>query len=117
MEAITTFEREVISALFSAKGWVDLYDLHEKYLLSPGQLVHAARKFDQLGIVEWTETRLKLSDHGRHWVLVNRSTLFLQRSPRFWAIDFDGIVREPSHPSEPYMPKIRAVRAKFFREY
>jgi len=114
MDNYASFEREIIRTLFESQDWVDLFDLHERYMLSPGQLSFAVRRLKGLGIIETNGLQVKLNARGRKWVFAHREPLFL-RGNRFWAAQNDQVGDAQLSPLEPYMPKLKSIRADFFR--
>jgi hypothetical protein len=115
-EEYASFEIEIIRALFRSDTWVDSFILHEKYMLSPGQLAHAVRKLLALEIVEMNGLSLRLNDKGRKWVFANRRALFMRGDRRFWATRQDRGPGSSLSPWVPYMPKLNALRPDFFRK-
>jgi len=113
---IESFEREVLRALFSCPEWYDLYALHERFLLSPGQLAHAVRAYEADGLVESDGLNARLTQKGRVWVFENRRRLFLNEQRRTWA-DIPSFIRIRSlAPTEPYLPRLKDVSTNFFKQ-
>lgn len=116
MIKIGSVEREFARLLFSHEA-VDLYDLHERYRLSPGQVARVVRHFASEGIVNLDGDRVALTAVGRLWILKNREFLFMKGTRREWADLPGGVKREPRDASEPYMPRLSSVNVRFFERH
>lgn len=104
------FEREVLLRAFAKRGWIDLFDLHQAYQLSPGQLSHAARRFHSGGIAELEGLLFRLTPQGRRWVFQNRRAIFMAAGRRYWA-EVPGVAsQEKVSPLAPYLPPLKKVR-------
>lgn len=107
-------EREILRALYEARDWLDLYILHERYLLSPGQLSSAVRKFEAAGIVVSQELKVRLTDRGIIWLLKYRKSIFMSGHSRPWAKIRSNMRKEPIDPFSPYLPTLKFVDENFF---
>jgi hypothetical protein len=116
MDDFTSFERETIRVLFASSDWIDIFVLHERYMLSPGQLSHAVRKLAALNVIDVSGLNVRLNSRGRKWVFVNRRMLFMRNEVRFWASRHDPTQHPSISPATPYMPKLKAVRTDFFKK-
>lgn len=74
---------EFVKELFERKQ-VDLYFFHEKYLLSPAQLLRTTNKFIKEGIIELKNEVATLTPKGEKWIIYNRKTLFLNEKDKYW---------------------------------
>ena len=78
-------DREFIKHAFAAeKSGLDLYLLHERYLLSPGQISRSLRKMLELGLVTYANGRVAFSSRGRVWIVKNRVKIFYAREELPW---------------------------------
>lgn len=74
---ISSAEREILRLLFQGSGELDLYDLHRKYKLGPGQIVLSLRRLSEMELVSWSaEGVVRLTPTSRQYILSNRRTLF-----------------------------------------
>lgn len=111
---IASSEREILKLLYSSNEWADLYSLHDKYLLSPGQLSNAVRKFEDAGIIESKELEVKLTLKGRVWLIKHRRAIFMGGHGRPWAKPRPEHCQEPISPMQPYLPELENVDQAFF---
>ena len=112
----SSFEKEILKALFESGDWVDLYTLHEEYLLSPGQLSYAVRNFARSKIVESDGLLVRLTEHGQKWVFAHRREIFLSDRNRYWAEPLDDGALPPMPVAQPYLPKLKNANLKFLRK-
>ena len=110
----TSYEREVILSLFQAPGWFDLFELHERLLLSPAQIASVLMFLTGEGYCKVEGTKAKLTESGTIWVLRNRKKIFMV-SDRKWT-STESTVSERRTPGDPYMPRLRSVDEDFFRK-
>lgn len=69
--------REILRLLQMTDEALDIYDLHEKYRLSPGQVARAVSALEGTKLIsEIKEGFLQLTPEGRKWIMVNRRILF-----------------------------------------
>lgn len=105
--------RLVISFLLDSVEYLDLYMLHEKYKLSPGQILEATTWLRENGYVEQLGTKARLTAEGREWLIRDRFWVFKPRE-RPWSEVPDGLMVERILPNEPYMPDLAQVQQGFF---
>ena len=111
MRVPTSSEIEILRSLFSAgDGRLDLYGLHQKFKLSPGQMSRTCRAMEELEVLEIERDGddptliVCITDKGRRWIFEHRRELFLQDRTREWAEPMRRL--SPSVAAfEPYMPK------------
>jgi hypothetical protein len=77
-------DRELLKEMFSCHGHVSVALFHNKYRLSPGQIIRSIRKLDALGIIEEDDTSIGLNEKGREWVLNNRWIFFETSIKKDW---------------------------------
>lgn len=111
----SSFEKEILRALFERGDWLDLYELHEEYLLSPGQLSYAVRKFDRDEIIDVDGLLVRLTEQGQKWVFAHRREIFLADRNRYWAELSDHKVQTPMPAVQPYLPKLNNANLKFLK--
>jgi hypothetical protein len=70
-------DREIIRLLWESdsKG-IDVYELHERYRLSPAQIVRSVNRFSIERILALDNDRLYFLEGGRSWVVKNRDKIF-----------------------------------------
>lgn len=105
--------RLVTKFLFEAVDYLDLYMLHEKYKLSPGQILDATTWLKDNGYVEQVGTEARLTAEGREWLIRERFWVF-QPKEEPWGEVPDGLKVERMLPNEPYMPDLSQVQKGFF---
>lgn len=110
----TSYEREVILALFESDDWFDLYDLHEDLLLSPAQVVSVITFLTGEALCQVDGTKAKLSEKGIRWVLRNRRRIFMSNE-RHWSLPQRADVAR-LQVGQPYMPKLGSVDRDFFQK-
>lgn len=110
----TSYEREVILALFESDDWFDLYELHEDLLLSPAQVVSVIEFLAGEDLCRVDGTKAKLSEKGVQWVLRNRKKIFMNNK-RQWSVPQSADV-ERLRVGEPYMPKLGSIDKHFFQK-
>src|SRR5690349_6164861 len=103
----SSFEKEILRALFECGDWLDLYTIHEEYLLSPGQLSYAVRNFARDRIVEADGLLVRLTEHGQKWVFAHRREIFLSDRHRYWVEPFNDSALPPMPVTQPYLPKLK----------
>lgn len=114
MIEIGSAEREILRLLFAASGnYVDLYVLHQRYVLSAAQFSRALRQLEQRGLVEWDCLKARLTEKGTTWLLRNRKAIFLSVN-RPWRDMPDNLKRASVVATEPYLPKLSGVDRNFF---
>lgn len=86
MTDLSSIDRELLSEIINSEtGELNLYRLHEKFRLSPGQILSSVLKFKERNILEMIdEMNVRLTDTGRGWLIDNRRSLFLQERNRYW---------------------------------
>jgi len=112
--SVPSSKREILSALFHADAWLDLYELHENYKLSPGVLAQSVQFLQENGLLETDGMRAKLTAEGRAWVFLNRKKIFYSVN-RFWSQPYTN--EEPKvDGKDPYMPRMKSIDKDFFQK-
>ncbi|MFH5774394.1 hypothetical protein ACHFJ0_09070 [Paracoccus sp. NGMCC 1.201697] len=107
-----SFDREVISLLYTTDDWVDLYQLHEMKLLSPGQLASTLLMLMKDGLCEIEGMSARLTAKGRDWVFSKRKEIFLVAA-RDWARKTSQNPQSIDR-DEPYLPDLSRLDVNFF---
>lgn len=84
---------EVLKELY-IHNKLELYFFHEKYKLSPAQLVRTLDKFIALECIKITSGSVELTEKGYKWIFINRKRLFLQKKNKFWRNTNEDITQE-----------------------
>lgn len=80
---LTSSDIIIIKSLLQSE-YVDIYDLHVQYLLSPAQLQLSISKFLAERIIEVDGVKIRLIKNGFDWICNNRQSIFLDPKRRFW---------------------------------
>lgn len=112
--SVPSYEREVYQRLFSHDGWLDLFELHTRWSLSPGQLSSAIEKLLEERMVEVKGTNAKLTERGRVWIVKNRREIFMDVE-RKWDVP-KAVSEHRIAAGEPYLPRIRSLSMDFFEK-
>jgi len=64
---------------------VNIYSLHDKYLLSPGQISKFVLTYLDKKIITFENHCISLTSKGKSWLVKNKDTLFLGAREREWA--------------------------------
>lgn len=112
---LASSDREVIKALFQGKGWIDSYLLHERFRLSPGQIIDILDRLIRAGYARLDGTMCCLTAEGRAWVIAARRSIFMDVDRRRWQPGPDLLVASVLDPAEPYIPDIDLVDLHFFQ--
>jgi hypothetical protein len=102
--------RELAKALYDGEGLVDLYSLHDRFLLGPAELLRALRVLERIGIVaEECDGVVKLSVDGRKRIWALRRSLLSARDRPWATMELDRL-----DPAAPYLPDLAKVERSFF---
>lgn len=71
-------------------GTLDLYSIHQRFLLSPAQIVRSLQRLHSIGILEYDAEKAKITEFGESWIIANRKELFLKQKKRYWALVKDS---------------------------
>lgn len=112
---MNSVDKILIKHMVNSIDWCDLYQLHEKCLLSPGQLSRSLRGFIGSGIVEiGPKLSARPTAKGRLWVLANRRQLFLSPVHRRWAESISKAQVSTEQSYVPRMPPLNGLNRDFF---
>ncbi len=114
MSDFSSSDREVIRFLFSQPNWVDLYELHMQFGLSPAQIIDMLERLITLGFAERQGAQARLTQHGRDWTVAARNKIFLDTDRKAWRPSSDQLLADGLEFSTPYMPDLSLVDRKFF---
>lgn len=102
--------RELAKALYEGEGVVDLYALHDRFLLGPAELLRAFRVLKRIGIVaEERDGVVHLSVDGRRQLWAWRRSLLVARERPWATMELDRL-----DPAAPYLPDLAKVERSFF---
>ena len=76
MRKIFSYDRIIIKKLFSCDNYINLYDFHTIYRLSPAQIADTLALLRDHEAVKVDDNRACLTNKGRIWVVKNRKLLF-----------------------------------------
>src|SRR6266404_4761084 len=107
-------DRLIIRELFSRSVDVALYELHEKFRLSPAQISRAVRHLKSFGLIEERDDHIYLVPEGRIWILRHRIALFCSNTKGYWKRTADYSSRPHYELDTPYMPEKKSVSRRFF---
>jgi len=115
VESFSSSDREFLRFTFSSKDWVDVYELHVEYQLSPGQIIDIVERLRGEGLLEFEGTKARLTAPGREWVLKQRNIVFKSAANEFRAELDESVVLKPTvEIGEPYLPDLPEVDREFF---
>lgn len=112
MEHSSSF-RLIVRYLLGSEDYLDLYSLHEKYCLSPGQILDATTWLKDSGYIDQIGLKARLTAAGRDWLIAERFSVF-QTKEKPWEEVPEGLTIERVLPNEPYMPDLSQVQRGFF---
>lgn len=84
MPYIPTYERVMWRDLYTAKSPYDLFLFHEKYLLSPAQILDFLTENEKLGYLIRTKGHASLTNKGKRHAWANRHRIFERGVDRSW---------------------------------
>jgi len=80
---ISIAEKEILINLFSQPSGINIYEFHEKYLLSPAQLSAFVDTYSKEGYVSINDDILSITPSGQRWIISKRAKLFLNED-KYW---------------------------------
>jgi hypothetical protein len=114
MSDFSSSDREVIRFLFSKRDWIDLYDLHVEFGLSPAQVLDMLERLLAVGLAERQGAQARLTPQGRDWVLAARGEIFFVTDSKIWRPSSEQLLADAIEPSTPYLPDLGLVDRDFF---
>lgn len=109
---MSSLESIVIREMYKATDWVDLYQIHKKYLLSPIQLLDFCEYLSEIEVIKIEGRKAKITDFGRKWSIKNRYKIFSSERP--WAKGSPYLQLERRAVHEPYLPNLKLLDKDFF---
>lgn len=106
-------DREILRDLYADKDWKEIYVFHEKYLLSPAQVSRSVRKLEQQELIEILDHRIRMTDHGRKWLLANRRRVFFDCGKLQWKNPHTGFSTDHQRRDE-HIPRPGKMSHNFF---
>lgn len=116
MNYFSSSDREVIRFLYSKRDWVDLYDLHVEFGLSPAQVLDVLERLLAIGLAERQGSQACLTPQGRDWVLAARGEIFFDVDRKVWRPSSEQLLADAMEPSTPYLPDLGLVDRDFFSQ-
>ena len=111
MTAYYSSDRELIRHLFLKPDWVDLYELHVSFGLSPAQVIDTIERLRSAGYAEHDGLNARLTLSGREWVRAARFEIFVDNRLE-WRSQIER--KAFAAPGEPYLPDLSLVDEAFF---
>ncbi len=74
---LSSADKKILLILYQIPGNVNVYEFHKRFSFSPAQLSRFTRRFQELDIIEYSNETIKLTEHGKAWILNNRKEIFL----------------------------------------
>lgn len=114
MSNFSSSDREIVRFLFSKRDWVDLYELHIAFGLSPAQIIDMLERLISLGLAERQGVQARLTQQGREWTLAARGKLFFDTDRESWRPTSDQLLANGLDVGAPYMPDLGLIDRNFF---
>ncbi|ESZ70683.1 hypothetical protein X727_12800 [Mesorhizobium sp. L103C119B0] len=110
-----TFMVEILKEIYRNRGWIDVYQFHERYRLSPVQVLDGVDFLQANGIsaVERSEAsfRIKILPQGIAWIDAHAPELFLSpRADKGWRYSPE---RPSRAPEDFYVPRMSNLELDF----
>jgi DNA-binding PadR family transcriptional regulator len=106
-------DREILRDLYSSIESIDVYQFHDKYMLSPGQVARVIRKYEKSGVIEMEGGSISITKMGRKWLIKNRREIFFSVNRDAWEHIPDEFLSAQN--KENYIPKWRTLR-QFYKK-
>jgi hypothetical protein len=81
---LNSVDKKVLLALYNCDEGKSIYNFHSDFSFSPAQMSRFVRTFNELKIIEYKNSIIKLTKYGEDWILKNRKSLFLKPSRKEW---------------------------------
>lgn len=82
---LSSADKKILLTLYQRSDNINVYEFHERFSFSPAQLSRFTRRFQELDIIEYSNETIKLTEHGKAWILNNRKEIFLTPTKKTWA--------------------------------
>jgi DNA-binding PadR family transcriptional regulator len=107
-------EDRILIKLLFVKKILDIYELHTKYKLSPGQIARSLEKLladNLLHIVEKENSiMVSLTDFGRTWLIENGNWVLFGSRTLHWKEIPKSFMRQSTSESKPFIPRTIELR-------
>lgn len=114
MLKINRYQKIILRDLFRAGGILDAYTFYRRYKFNVFFLVKKTRKLIRLGLVEFENTSLQLTDKGKT-LLLEENIISKGEIEKPWLIIPDKFKDVQILPWEPYIPSKKLLDKKFFK--
>jgi hypothetical protein len=81
---ISSSDKKIFLELFSNRKPLDIYYFHKQYLFSPAQISRFLRTYCKKRIIEFSDNKIYLTEHGKNWIIRNRYSIFLSQNKTHW---------------------------------
>lgn len=114
MLKINRYQKIILRDLFRARGMLNAYTFYRRYKFDVLFLVEKTRKLIRLGLVEFENTSLRLTDKGKT-LLLEENIISKGEIEKPWLIIPDKFKEVQILPWEPYIPSKKLLDKKFFK--
>ena len=114
MLKINRYQKIILRDLFRASGILDAYTFYRRYKFDVFFLVEKTKKLIRLGLVEFENTSLRLTDKGKT-LLLEENIISKGEIEKPWLIIPDKFKDVQILPWEPYIPSKKLLDKKFFK--
>lgn len=116
-EKFSVVDRIILRAIFLSKNPIRIYEFHEKYLFSPGQLSRFVHKFQPEEIIQIKKEEVALTPKGKLWVFNNRLDIFVKNIDKTWRTPNERVLIKRIEPFSLYTPKDKNLDSGLIHEY
>jgi DNA-binding Lrp family transcriptional regulator len=99
-----------------AKQKVSLYELHEKYRLSPAQIMRCIEKLNSKEIIKIFDDFIVLTKLGAKWIDANRSFIYMQKFEYISRFNEELYSIKKIKENSLYKPIIKSLDSKILKE-
>lgn len=114
MLKINRYQKIILRDLFRAGGILNAYTFYRRYKFDVFFLVEKTKKLLRLGLIEFENTSLRLTDKGKT-LLLEENIICKGEIEKPWLIIPDKFKAVQILPWEPYIPSIKLLDKKFFK--
>jgi len=114
MLKVNRYQKIILRDLFRARGMLNAYTFYLRYKFDVFFLVEKTRKLVRLGLVEFDDTSLRLTDKGQT-LIFEENIVSKEEIEKPWLIIPDEFKDVQILPWEPYIPSKKLLDKKFFK--